>query len=41
MFDDCGDGAVVDAITAASREQNAACGRESPAIGRLYARRAP
>lgn len=34
-------GAVIDAITAASREQNAACGRELMAIGELYARRAP
>jgi len=32
---------VIDAITAASREQNAACGRELMAIGELYARRAP
>ena len=35
------DGGVVDAITAASRHQNALCGRELAAIGELYARRAP
>jgi hypothetical protein len=33
--------AVVDAITAAAREQNAMCGRELAAIGELYVRRAP
>ncbi len=32
---------MVDAVTAASREQNAMCGRELAAIGELYARRAP
>ncbi len=41
MFESLDDAAVVDAITAASREQNAACGREMLAIGELYARRAP
>jgi hypothetical protein len=35
------DSGVVDAITAAAREQNAMCGRELAAIGELYARRAP
>ena len=35
------DAGVVDAITAAAREQNAMCGRELAAIGELYARRAP
>jgi Domain of unknown function (DUF222) len=35
------DAAVVDAITAAAREQNVICGRELAAIGELYARRAP
>lgn len=41
MFDDRDDVGVVDAITAASREQNAMCGREMAAIGELYSRRAP
>jgi hypothetical protein len=41
MFDDLDDVGVVEAITAASREQNAICGREMAAIGELYARRAP
>ncbi len=41
MFDSVDDAGVVDAITAATREQNAACGRELAAIGELYARRAP
>jgi hypothetical protein len=41
MFDHLDDAAVVDAITAAAREQNAACGRELIAIGELYARYAP
>ena len=40
-FADLDDGGVVDAITAAAREQNAMCGRELAAIGELYARRAP
>jgi hypothetical protein len=35
------DAGVVDAITAAAREQNAMCGRELVAMGELYARRAP
>ena len=35
------DSRVVDAIIAASRQQNALCGRELAAIGELYARRAP
>lgn len=35
------DAAVAGAITAASREQNAACARELAAIGELYTRRAP
>jgi hypothetical protein len=38
---DVDDAAVVDAITAASRQQNAMCARELAAIGELYARRAP
>lgn len=41
MFESLDDGAVVDSIAAASREQSAACGREMLAIGELYARRAP
>ncbi|HEY9303291.1 MAG TPA: HNH endonuclease signature motif containing protein [Mycobacterium sp.] len=41
MFEGVDDAGVVDAITAAAREQNAACGRELAAIGELYARRAP
>ena len=41
MFDLVGDAGVVDAITAAAREQSALCGREMAAIGELYARRAP
>ncbi|MGV0834523.1 HNH endonuclease signature motif containing protein [Mycolicibacterium thermoresistibile] len=41
MFETFDDGAVVDSIAAASREQSAACGRELLAIGELYARRAP
>jgi len=41
MFDGFDDGRVVDAITAASREQNVMCAREMAAIGELYARRAP
>ncbi|MCT7657523.1 HNH endonuclease signature motif containing protein [Mycobacterium deserti] len=41
MFDLLGDAGVVDAITVASREQNAACGRELITIGELYARYAP
>ncbi|MGA8546586.1 MAG: HNH endonuclease signature motif containing protein [Mycobacterium sp.] len=41
MFDRVDDAGVVDAITAAAREQNAMCGRELAAIGELYARRAP
>jgi hypothetical protein len=41
MFEGVDDAGVVDAITGASREQNAACGRELIAIGELYARRAP
>ncbi|OBB39513.1 hypothetical protein A5752_10825 [Mycobacterium sp. 852002-51961_SCH5331710] len=41
MFESCDDAAVVGTITAASREQSAACGRELMAIGELYARRAP
>lgn len=41
MFDEMDDGAVVDAITAAARAQNAECARELAAIGELYARRAP
>lgn len=36
-----GDTVVVDAITAASRQQNASCAQELAAIGELYARRAP
>jgi hypothetical protein len=35
------DAGVVDAITAAAREQNAICAQELAAIGELYARRAP
>ena len=35
------DAGVAGAITAAAREQNAACARELAAIGELYARRAP
>ncbi|TDH51383.1 HNH endonuclease [Mycobacterium eburneum] len=35
------DAGVVDAITAASRAQNAMCARELAAIGELYVRRAP
>ncbi len=41
MFEGVRDAGVVDAITVASHEQNAACGRELVAIGELYARRAP
>lgn len=41
MFERADDAGVVDAITAAAREQNAACGRELAAIGELHARRAP
>jgi hypothetical protein len=41
MFERMDDAGVVDAITAAAREQNAICGRELAAIGELYARRAP
>jgi len=41
MFEHVDDAGVVDAITAAAREQNAICGRELAAIGELYARRAP
>jgi hypothetical protein len=41
MFEQCVDAGVVDAMTAAAREQNAACARELAAIGELYARRAP
>jgi Domain of unknown function (DUF222) len=45
MFDNglaaVADAGVVDAITAAAREQSAMCGRELAAIGELYARRAP
>jgi hypothetical protein len=41
MFERVDDAGVVDAITAAAREQNAICGRELAAIGELYARRAP
>jgi Domain of unknown function (DUF222) len=41
MFEGVDDAGVVDAITAAAREQNAACARELAAIGELYARRAP
>ncbi|KUI00614.1 HNH endonuclease signature motif containing protein [Mycobacterium sp. IS-3022] len=41
MFDTLCDAAVAEAIAAASREQNAACGLEMQAIGELYARRAP
>ncbi|HEY9303433.1 MAG TPA: DUF222 domain-containing protein, partial [Mycobacterium sp.] len=41
MFECVNDAGVVDAITAAAREQNAACAREMAAIGELYARRAP
>jgi Domain of unknown function (DUF222) len=41
MFESVDDAGVVDAITAAAREQNALCGRELAAIGELYARRAP
>lgn len=40
MFELSDDSGVVAAIAAASREQNAACGREMAAIGELYARRA-
>ncbi len=35
------DAGVIDAITAAAREQNAICARELAAIGELYTRRAP
>ncbi|WP_083408930.1 DUF222 domain-containing protein [Mycolicibacterium rutilum] len=41
MFEQADDVAVVEAIAAASRAQNAACGQEMRAIGELYARRAP
>ncbi|WP_094294773.1 HNH endonuclease signature motif containing protein [Mycobacterium neumannii] len=41
MFETLDDAALVESITAASREQSAACGRELMAIGELYARRAP
>jgi hypothetical protein len=41
MFESVDDAGVVEAIVGASREQNAACGRELAAIGELYARRAP
>jgi len=41
MFESVDDAGVVDAITAASREENAACGRRLMWIGELYARRAP
>ncbi|ODQ91897.1 HNH endonuclease signature motif containing protein [Mycolicibacterium flavescens] len=41
MFDRSDDAAVVECIAAASRAQNAACGRELLAVGELYARRAP
>lgn len=41
MFDTFDDAAVAEAITASSREQSAACGRELMAIGELYARRSP
>jgi hypothetical protein len=41
MFESVGDAGVVEAITAAARDQNAACGRELAAIGELYERRAP
>nr|WP_069601548.1 HNH endonuclease signature motif containing protein [Mycobacterium kyorinense] len=35
------DAGVIDALTAAARNQNAMCARELAAIGELYARRAP
>jgi Domain of unknown function (DUF222) len=41
MFDALTDAAVVDAMAAASREENAECARRLAAIGELYARRAP
>jgi hypothetical protein len=41
MFDGLDEAGVVDAITAACREQNAACGRELVAIGELWVRFAP
>jgi hypothetical protein len=41
MFESLADAPLVDHITDAAREQNAACGRELAAIGELYARRAP
>ena len=41
MFDSLEDGAVVDAIVAAARAENAGCARRLAAIGELYARRAP
>ncbi len=41
IFCDVNDAGVVDAITAAARDQNAMCARELAAIGELYARRAP
>ncbi len=41
MFESIDDAGVVDAITAASREENAACGRRMMWMGELYARRSP
>lgn len=41
MFDRIDDAGVVDALTAAGREQNVQCAKELAAIGELYARRAP
>ncbi|WP_231976661.1 HNH endonuclease signature motif containing protein [Mycobacterium sp. E740] len=41
MFETVADAEVVEAITSAWRDQNAACGREMLAIGELYARHIP
>ncbi|MEO3757906.1 HNH endonuclease signature motif containing protein [Mycobacterium sp. B14F4] len=41
MFERLDDAGMVEAVTAAWRAQNAACGREMLAIGELYARRCP
>jgi hypothetical protein len=41
MFESLADAGVVDAITSASREENAGCGQKLKWMGELYARRAP
>jgi hypothetical protein len=41
MFESLSDAGVVDAITSASREENAGCGQKLKWMGELYARHAP